>query len=58
MQLFLDAHDLLPTFHSTTDIYMVVIGETMRGAMRLADKLRAEGVNVELASLIENLINS
>lgn len=48
MQLFLDAHDLLPTFHSTTDIYMVVIGETMRGAMRLADELRAEGVNVEL----------
>lgn len=48
MQLFLDAHDLLPTFQSTTDIYMVVIGETMRGAMRLADELRAEGVNVEL----------
>ncbi len=47
-ELFLRTHKLLPTFSSTTDIYMVVIGDNQRGAEKLARELRREGVNVEL----------
>ena len=44
---FLRAHDLLPKFESTTDVYMIVLGEgTLKGAQRLAASLRAEGVKV------------
>lgn len=48
MQLFLEAHQLLPEFSSTTDIYMIVLGGAMRGALELADDLRDEDVNVEV----------
>jgi histidyl-tRNA synthetase len=48
MELFLETHDLVPKFMSTTDIYMIVIGENLRGAQKLATSLRKEGVNVEL----------
>ena len=47
-QLFLESHNLLPELYSTTDIYMVVIGDALRGAMKLAGELRQEGVNVEI----------
>lgn len=47
-ELFLKTHKLTPKLTSTTDIYMVVIGDTLRGAEKLATKLRKEGVNVEL----------
>lgn len=44
---FLRAHDLLPKFESTTDVYLIVIGEnSLRGAQKLAQQLRAEGVKV------------
>jgi histidyl-tRNA synthetase len=48
MELFLETHDLVPKFMSTTDIYMIVIGENLRGAQKLATSLRKKGVNVEL----------
>ncbi len=47
MQLFLEAHNLLPQMVSTTDVYMIVIGDNLRGAHKLAGEFRSEGVNVE-----------
>ncbi len=48
-ELFLTSHNLLPSSHSTTEVYVVVLGEaTLSGATKLASKLRAEGVNTEL----------
>lgn len=47
-QLFLEAHDLLPSFVSTTDVYMVVLGDVHRQARKLADELREEGVRVAI----------
>ncbi len=49
MQNFLEVHKLVPQDVSTTDVYLVVIGESaLRGAKRLARELRAEGVRVEV----------
>lgn len=49
MQNFLEVHKLVPQDISTTDVYLVVIGESaLRGAKRLARELRAEGVRVEV----------
>jgi histidyl-tRNA synthetase len=47
-ELFLRSHGLLPDFPSTTDVYIVVLGDALRGAFKLADELRAEGVNAEV----------
>ncbi len=47
-ELFLQTHKLVPKLASSTDIYMVVIGDQQRGAEKLARALRREGVNVEL----------
>lgn len=46
MEVFLRSHELLPELSSTTDIYMVVLGDSLRGAQKLARELREEGVNV------------
>lgn len=46
--LFLETHGLLPKLSSATDIYLIVLGDTMRGALRLADELRQAGVNIEV----------
>ncbi|TAH32050.1 histidine--tRNA ligase [Candidatus Saccharibacteria bacterium] len=44
---FLRAHDLLPKFESTTDVYLIVLGEgTLKGAQKVAAALRAEGVKI------------
>lgn len=49
MTLFLQTHNLLPELHSTTDASIIVLGsDAMTGALRLASKLREEGVNVEV----------
>ena len=45
---FLDVHGLLPSLGSTTDIYIVVLGEAGKSAAKLARDLRNEGLNVEL----------
>lgn len=48
-EIFLRTHGLLPDFKSSTEVYVVTLGDAyLRGAMRLADNLRAEGVNTEL----------
>jgi len=47
-ELFLQTHNLLPKLPSTTDIYIVVLGDNLAGASDFAMKLRAEDVNVEL----------
>jgi histidyl-tRNA synthetase len=48
MEDFLRSHDLLPKFESTTEVYLVVLGNALKGAQKLAMKLRDEGVNVEV----------
>jgi len=46
---FLRAHKLLPEFESSTDVYMIVLGEgSLKGAQKLAKELRAEGVKVAI----------
>jgi len=47
-ELFLDVHGLLPKLASTTEVYVVVLGNALEGATKLATSLRDEGVNVEL----------
>jgi len=47
-QLFLESHELLPEQKSTTDIYIVVIGEANKAAARVASELREDGLNIEL----------
>lgn len=46
MEVFLRSHELLPDLSSTTDVYMIVLGNSLRGAQKLARELREEGVNV------------
>lgn len=43
---FLRTHNLIPEFTSTNDIYMIVLGDSLNGAEKLADRLRTENVNV------------
>jgi histidyl-tRNA synthetase len=48
-ELFLESHGLMPELASTTEVYVAVLGEnTLNGANALADRLREEGLNVEL----------
>jgi len=47
-ELFLRSHDLLPKLPSTTEVYIVVLGDALKGAMDFATRLREESVNVEL----------
>lgn len=43
---FLRSHQLLPELTSTTDIYLVVLGDSLSGAQSVAAELRQEGVKV------------
>ncbi|HRQ98311.1 MAG TPA: His/Gly/Thr/Pro-type tRNA ligase C-terminal domain-containing protein, partial [Candidatus Saccharibacteria bacterium] len=45
---FLTVHDLVPVSRSTTELYIIVMGEVARGASKLAQDLREAGLNVEL----------
>ena len=45
---FLAVHDLVPASRSTTELYIIVMGEVTRGASKLAQDLREAGLNVEL----------
>lgn len=47
-ELFLKTHELVPTLASATDIYMILIGDVIRGGQKLARHLRSEGLNIEL----------
>ncbi len=43
---FLTGHGLLPELTSTTDVFMVVVGDVQKQAEKIADELRVEGVKV------------
>lgn len=48
-ELFLTSHRLLPELDSTTEVYIVVLGEKVEpAAQALATKLRTEGVSTEV----------
>lgn len=49
-ELFLETHNLVPKLHSTTDVYLVTLGDNYQASYALASQLRAEGVSVELDS--------
>ena len=48
MELFLRSHELLPELSSTTEIGIIVVDDSLQGALKLARDLRGEGVNVEV----------
>jgi histidyl-tRNA synthetase len=48
MQDFLETHKLLPKLSTKTEVYMVVLGDALKGAQKLAGRLRGEDVNVEV----------
>lgn len=48
VQQFLETHNLLPEFPSTTELYVIAMGDVQTGAMKLVEDLREEGVNVEV----------
>lgn len=48
MELFLTSHDLLPKFVSTTDVYLIALGDVQKAARKVAQDLREEGVRVAL----------
>ena len=48
MELFLSTHNLLPQLTSTTDVGIIVLGDSLKGALKLASQLRTQGVNVEV----------
>lgn len=47
-ELFLTSHKLLPAFHSTTEVYIVVLEGGEEAAAKLTAELRSEGVKTEL----------
>jgi histidyl-tRNA synthetase len=47
-ELFIETHKLVPALPSTTDVYVIVLGEALDGATKLAMRLRSEGVKTEL----------
>ncbi len=48
MQDFLETHKLIPDLRPSTELYVAVLGDALRGAQKLVARLRAEGVNTEL----------
>lgn len=47
-ELFLRSHNLLPELHPTTKVSVLVVDDSISGALELARKLREAGVNVEV----------
>jgi histidyl-tRNA synthetase len=48
MELFLSTHNLLPQLASTTNVGIIVLGDALKGALKLASQLRSQGINVEV----------
>ncbi|NCQ53958.1 histidine--tRNA ligase [Candidatus Saccharibacteria bacterium CG11_big_fil_rev_8_21_14_0_20_41_19] len=48
MENFISVHNLMPKQRSTTDVYIAVLGDTVREAGKLARDLRDSGIRVEL----------
>lgn len=46
MEEFLKAHDLVPKLLPSTEAVMIVLGDVLHGAQKLATRLRSEGVKV------------
>lgn len=46
MEEFLKSHKLIPKFRPATDVYMIVLGDALHGAQKLASNLRDENVKV------------
>jgi len=47
-ELFLRSHNLLPKLQSTTDVSIIIVDDSVSGALNVARQLRDEGVNVEV----------
>ena len=47
-QLFLETHNLLPNVASNTSVYVIAFDGALAGATRVANQLRAWGINAEL----------
>jgi histidyl-tRNA synthetase len=45
---FLKTHKLIPKLQTTTEVYILVLGDSLKGAQKLAARLRKENVNVEI----------
>jgi histidyl-tRNA synthetase len=45
---FLESHNLLPKLQSTTDVYAVTIGDTLKEAQDIVRQLRSQGINVAI----------
>ena len=45
---FLEVHGLVPEDTSRTDAYVIVIGDAVAGAQKVADELRAHGLAIEV----------
>ncbi len=45
---FLETHNLLPAFPSSTDVYVIVIGDFQNQAQALAGQLRQKGIGVAI----------
>ena len=45
---FMEIHNLLPAFPSTTDVYVAVIGGVQDEAQEVASSLREKGINVAI----------
>ncbi len=52
---FLTVHKLLPVLSSTTDIYVIALGDVSADAAIVAGELRAKGLNIELDSTTRKL---
>jgi len=48
MENFLQTHNLLPNLKSSTDVYVVTLGDVSREALKLASEMRDAGINTEL----------
>lgn len=48
MENFLQTHNLLPKLQSSTDVYVVTLGDVSREALKLASEMRDAGINTEL----------
>lgn len=48
MENFLDSHNLLPKFQSSTDVYVVTIGDTLKEAQDIVRQLRNSDINIAI----------
>lgn len=48
LTLFLETHNLIPNLAPAADVSLVIVGDVLDGALDFAQKLRKEGINVEI----------